>query len=176
MSNIDELSLGETSTTTDEASVDEAVKSFDLQSFIAGVRPGKVTVALYSRPDLEAHIGRVRSDGLDALNAGNKLGFEEASKRLVELQTKYAASRMDVTLEERSEDWQARKIEELKKEGIIDKKRLTLFLLAAQIVEPLGLTGEDLEQLAEVIPTQVKRLVAAWGELQNQPIEGLPGF
>ena len=157
---------------------DTAVKDFDLRAWIEGVRSARATVRLYSRPDLDEQVQALAADMFEAMNSGDKATQRKCEAKIVALKKKYFAASIDVVLEERSRDWQARKTAELKQAGITSERELTLALVAEQIVEPEGaFTGEDLASLAEVIPRQINGLVEAWGKLSGvTDVKGLPTF
>lgn len=157
---------------------DTAVKGFDLQAWIEGVRSARAMVRLYARPDLDEQVQALAADMFEAMNSGDKATQRKCEAKIVALKKQYFAASIDVVLEERSRDWQARKTAELKQAGVAGDRELTLALVAEQIVEPAGsFTGEDLAGLAEVIPRQINGLVEAWGKLSGvTDVKGLPTF
>lgn len=157
---------------------DTAVKGFDLQAWIEGVRSARATVRLYSRPDLDQQVQALAAELFEAMNTADKVAQRRLEAKILAVKKKYFAASIDVVLEERSRDWQARKTAELKQAGVAGDRELTLALVAEQIVEPEGaFTGEDLAGLAEVIPRQINGLVEAWGKLSGvTDVKGLPTF
>lgn len=175
----DEVSLGEPS----EASVEdlegqfeEAVEKFDVQKFLEGARSARVTVRLYARPDLDARITKERTAMFEAMQAGNQMRVKACEREINALQDAFFRQALDVTLEERSREWQARKRLELKNAGVSDERRIVFELIAAQMLEPNRFTAEELAGLHETIPGQIKGLVEAWAELSNTDPAGLPVF
>lgn len=173
-----ELSLSEVA--VDEVlakrDADRAIKGFDLRAWIDGVRSARTLVRLYARPDLDEQIQAVGTQILEAMHLGDKARIAELKERELELKREFLSASLDIVLEERSKEWQARKMVELKEAGVTDSKLLTLSVMAAQIVEPEGgFTGEDLLALTEVIPKQVNTLVEAWGRLSGES-KGFPTF
>lgn len=173
----EEESLGQ-ATTPGEESLGDAVKKFDLKGFIQGVRPGRVSYRLYSRTDLDEEISRLRAEAMEVLTSGQNYRAQALNRKLKEAQEAYFAQSIDLVLEERSRDWTVRTTAELKQAGVSGHD-ITLGLVAGQIVEPAGVTGEDLRELAEKIPGQINGLVKAWGELQRlseEQAKSLPVF
>lgn len=163
-----------------EESLGEAVEKFDLQRFIEGARSARATVRLYSRPDLDEEIGLIRQDLFEAAASGDHRRQVELKKRLEDAQHAYFAQSIDLVIEERSKDWQARQTKAIKEaRPDISRRDLTLELVARQIIAPYRFTGRDLSEIAEVIPSQVNRVIRAWAELQQvSPEEArvLPAF
>lgn len=155
----------------------EATKNFDLKAWIEGVRSARTTVRIYARADLDVHIQRVAAELAEAQQLGLVSLVKERQRKLKALRQQYFAASLDIVLEERSKEWQARKMRELQDAGVTDQKALTLGIVAAQIVDPEGaFTGDDLLELAEVIPSQVRRLVDAWGQISGVSQDALPVF
>ena len=174
-----ELSLSEVA--VDEVlakrDADRAIKGFDLRAWIDGVRSARTTVRLYSRPDLDVHIQRTVAELDEARQLGVMSLVKERQRKLVELKREYFAHSLDVVLEERSKEWQARQTRRFQDAGVTGSRALTLHLVASQIVEPAGeFTGEDLVELSEIIPSQVRGLVDAWGQISGVPAKDLPVF
>lgn len=158
--------------------LDRAAADFDLKAWIEGVRSARTTVRLYSRPDLDERIQVIGAQIVEAMNLGERHRIPALKDKSKALMREFVASSLDIVLEERSREWQARKTAELKAAGVQGERAITLGLVAAQIVDPEGaFTGEDLAGLAEVIPSQVNHLVASWGKLSGQSDgKGLPTF
>ena len=135
-------------------------------------------IRLYARPDLDQQIQAASAEMFEAMQTGDKLRQRALERKIVDVKKQYFSESIDIVLEERSKEWQARKTAELKQAGVEGNKALTLGLVASQIVEPAdAFTGSDLLELAEVIPAQINELVEAWGRLSGQSdSKGLPTF
>lgn len=157
---------------------DAASKGFDLKAWIQGVRGARAMIRLYARPDLDQQIQAASAEMFEAMQTGDKLRQRALERKIVDVKKQYFSESIDIVLEERSKEWQARKTAELKQAGVEGNKALTLGLVASQIVEPAdAFTGSDLLELAEVIPAQINELVEAWGRLSGQSdSKGLPTF
>ena len=190
MSVEDELSMGEASpvepveeapeqveqsiTESDQEPLDPA--GFDFKAFVEGTRTARVSHRLYSRADLDVEIAAAANDLHEALSLGVRGLIVEREKRVQALKRKYFASGMDVVLEERSKDWQARETKRLKAAGVTGDHEIVLGLIAGQVVSPHGVTRELLGEFREVAPGQIKNLVNTWRQLQNLDSKGLPVF
>lgn len=186
MSLEDELSISETSPVSEDLEkterekkieIDEELENFDFQAFLATARRNSTTVRLYSRGDLNYKIALIRNQAMEAMQRGDANGVKTCTEKLEKLQKEYLASYLDIKIEEASKDEQAVFLQKIKAEhGVLGEKEKTLHLIAAQIVEPKGLSGDDLVHLSTVMPVQISELVKAWAELQKLEIDGLPVF
>ena len=162
----EELSLGEAHPVNTEESLGDPGE-FDFATFLEGVRSRCKTVRVYARHDLEAQIDALRAKALDLMNAGRVSELAGVEKEMKQLADKHAKHALDIVLEERSRDWQARKVKELKAEGITGDHRLEIHLIAAHVVAPEGVDGALLEELAERAPGEMMRVAKAWAELHR---------
>lgn len=187
MSVEDELSMGEASPVeqVDEAPEQAVTDSeqelldpagFDFKAFVEGTRTARVSHRLYSRADLDVEIAAAANDLHEALSLGVRGLIVEREKRVQALKRQYFASGMDVVLEERSRDWQARETKKLKAAGVTGEHEIVLGLIAGQVVSPAGVTADLLSEFREVAPGQIKNLVNTWRQLQNLEAKGLPVF
>ena len=147
MSVEDELSMGEASPVeqVDEApeQVEQSITEsgqepldpagFDFKAFVEGTRTARVSHRLYSRADLDVEIAAAANDLHEALSLGVRGLIVEREKRVQALKKQYFASGMDVVLEEKSKDWQARETKRLKDAGVTGEHEDHL----------LGLLGAD---------------------------------
>ncbi|MBM9432337.1 hypothetical protein [Flaviflexus equikiangi] len=156
--------------------VDEAAKDFDFEAFVSGVRSARISYRLYGRPDLDVQISALSNDLREAIGVGSSSLMRELKRKIIAVKEDYFASAMDVVIEERSTDWQAREKKLMVEAGITDPHRQVLELVARQVVEPSGVTADLLEQFKTISPTQIQGLVSAWSTLQNIDPKGLPVF
>lgn len=155
---------------------DNAARDFNFEAFVSGVRSARVSYRLYGRPDLDVQISALSNDLREAVGLGVPSLMRELKRKIVAVKEEYFASAMDVVLEERSTDWQAREKKLMVEAGITDPHRQVLELVARQTVEPVGVSADLLEQFREISPTQIQGLVHAWSTLQNIDQKGLPVF
>ena len=159
-----------------KADLDEAAAEFDFAAVVKGSRPGRVSYRLYSRPDLDVQISAFASDLAEAISRGATSQAREISERIKALKAQYHAASMDVVIEERSSDWQAREKKQLNNNGVTGEHSLVLGLIAEQVESPAGVTRELLEEFRKISPRQIKGLVKAWADLHGIPDKGLPVF
>lgn len=178
MSINDELSMNEVAPEVIEDSrenIEEQVANFDFQDFLSKAARDRATVRLYSRGDLNQQATLVRTQLFEAMQRGQTVRQKQLAEKLDEITEAYFRQYLDFTLEESTPREQATVLRKIKEKGITDSAVQQLHLIAAQIVEPAGVRGEDLEDLANLIPSQIKLLVKAWQELQRIE-ENLPAF
>lgn len=174
-----ERALAEQAAAEERAKVSAAVEAFDLQDFISSMERRSVTVRLYARGDFDREVSVLKAEGLEHLQAGRTLLFKQNRERLTELVAEYHRQSIDITLEEWTKAEQAVELKKIRAAGVEGDAMQTLHLIAAQISDPSELRGDGatLEQFAKVIPSQVRALVRAWGELQELEQAGsVPGF
>lgn len=174
----EEMSLGESRRPTVEErdAYDEQVAKFDLQDFINSIHTSQVTVRLYSRGDLEERISRLRHKQLEQFQRGDLIGQRETGKKIQNLIAEYHAQYLDVTLAEASKAQQALAVKEARAAGVTNRNHMTLWVIASQIVEPVEIDGPMLIAWSQEIPSQIRSLVKAWGQLQDLDVDGLPSF
>lgn len=178
MSIDDELSIGETvDEIKPEESLSDPVADFNLKAFMEGIRPGRVTVRLYARPDLDQQITQINSDAYEAQIRGDRVRLRELDNQKRILEEAFFKHSLDLVIEERSKEWQADMRRVIRTQGVTDDRLETLSLIAKQIVQPAGaVTGDDLLQMSTIIPTQIRQLVEAWASLHKMGNVGLPVF
>lgn len=174
----EETSLGESRRPTAEErdAYDEQVAKFDLQDFINSIHTSQVTVRLYSRGDLEERISRLRHKLLEQFQRGDLTGQREIGEKIQTLIAEYHAQYLDITLAEASKAQQALAVKEARAAGVTNRNHTTLWIIASQIVEPAEIDGPLLIAWSQQIPSQIKSLVKAWGQLQKLDVDGLPAF
>lgn len=131
--------------------------TFDLDRWVQGVLPTRRSVTVYQRPDLLAQI--------DDLAAREAVARREDRDALVaqatELTDKLRESAVRFVIEGRTSAWVVDYAKSLEAQGVKDSTDVILHQLAAQVVEPVGVTFEHLKTLAEVTEPQVSRMVEA---------------
>ncbi|WP_461005082.1 hypothetical protein [Trueperella pyogenes] len=163
---INEQSLAESFVPEDEASLGDP-GAFDMAAFVNGVRSRRRVVRIYGRGDLEAKADMIRADMHDALMQGNQNLVSELTHRLKKVQAEIQDAALNVVLEERSHEWQARKLEEIKAAGVTSEVDQQFHLVASQIVDPVEVDGQMLAEFAKVIPGEVTRIMKAWADLSG---------
>lgn len=154
--------------------------TFDIASWIAGVKSTIRSVTLYQRPDLLAEAdelerkiaiaGRARppqGDGEDTLGEDDDL--TQLTDRLTAVLRDFSASAMTFRVQGRTDEWRDAAEKRLKKAGVRDETELVLRQLAESIVSPAGITYEHLAHLNEVSQPQVKMLLVAWQMANSAP-------
>lgn len=143
----------ETPEVTLEAAPDP--KTFDFAAFVAGIRPTRRALTIYSRSDLAAERD-VLTARIGESQDAKRPAKERAAmqKRLKEITEEIAEAAIDVVVEARSEEWRNRLNKALVDDGVDDTLVRTSHIIAEQVVEPEGVTGELLEQIRKVSEPQ----------------------
>lgn len=136
---------------------------FDLSKWVAGVLPTRRSATLYQRADLLAEIDRV----VAAEAVAPKGERADLAARAAELTEELRASGVLFVVEGRTSSWAQDHAARLKDAGVTDATDVLLHQLAAQIVEPAGVTFEMLKRLAEVAEPQVSKLWSQALEANN---------
>lgn len=157
--------MTDTSGITDVNAVDatngnDQPEKFDLASWVAGFQPTRKACVLYGRTDLLAVIdrldGEARLPGLS--DEEKKKILDEANKTLAELK----ASGVEFVVQTLSVHAQKRLVDDLRAQYGADGEKVThdmeCAFIAAHIVEPTGVTGEDIARLYDASPAQVEKL------------------
>lgn len=153
-----------------EATLD--VETFDLAEWIAGVRPTRRAVTLYARGDLLADIDLLSERIRLARLAGDDTTADRAT--LSEVYEALAASALDVVVEARSLEAVKAVTDAMPSDAtVLDQNLATI---AAQIVEPAGLTTEMLRTVWQSQPHQVDLLLAACREANLKAPKVTPPF
>src|SRR5690606_37209658 len=152
---------------------DVTAEDFDIDAFVAGVRPTMRAVKIYARPDLLAPITELeaRIQHHDAqVEAGEapETDRDEMIDEIEELQDQFFASGKWFHVRGRSDSWREGTKKTLKKAGASDNDA-TLEMVAASIVTPTGVTKKHLKAIQEVNEVEVKKLVVAWTMACHQP-------
>lgn len=130
-------------------------KDFDFAAFVAGIRPTRRAVTIYSRGDLAAERDLLRARIAESEDVGAPAKDRaEMRKRLKEITQEIADESIDVVVEGRSSEWVRRLNEALVKDGVEDLAVRTSHIIAEQTVEPGGVTAELLEQIRKVSEPQ----------------------
>ena len=155
-----------------------SVEKFDFAAFVAGAKPTRRAVTLYARGDLRASLDRTAEDIDLAEKAGDKKRAGELRKQGQQILDEMTApgSVIDVVVEGRSDDWVKDFNDALEKDGVEDDTEKVMRRVAAQVVEPEGVTYELLESFRQVAEPQVKRLVVAVSMANSQPVEVTADF
>lgn len=131
--------------------------SFDFGKWVRGVLPTRRSVVVYQRPDLLARIDELAAREAVARGEDRQRLAEEATDLTDELRE----SAVTFVVEGRTSAWVMEQEKRAKSDGLTDPTDILLSQLAAQIVEPAGVTFDHLKALAEVTEPQVVRLVEA---------------
>jgi len=165
-----DLTEGIRDVTPDDALSEE---KFDFAAFVAGAKPTRRAVTLYARGDLKAQLDRVAEELTLAEKAGDTkraAQLRKDGKQVVDEMSAPGAV-IDVVIEGRSDDWLTRTGDALEKDGVTDEAEKVLRRVAAQVVEPEGVTYELLEQFRQVSEPQVRKVVVAATLANSQPVD-----
>lgn len=138
----------------------DAPGKFDLASWIAGFQPTRKSCVLYGRTDLLATIDRLDAEAsLPGLAGEEKRRIlDEANATLDELK----ASGVEFIVQTMSIHAQKRLVDELREQYGADGEKIThemeCAFIAAHIVEPTGVTADDIARLYDASPAQVEKL------------------
>ena len=157
--------MTDTSAITDTNPVDatngnDRPEKFDLASWIAGFQPTRKSCVLYGRTDLLATIDRLDAEAsLPGLDGEEKRRIlNEANATLDELK----ASGVEFVVQTLSIHAQKRLVDELREQYGADGETIThemeCAFIAAHIVEPTGVTADDIAHLYDASPAQVEKL------------------
>lgn len=149
----------------DEAVVQ--VEGFNLEQWVAGVRPIRRTVIMYSRLDLMGERDELGAALEDARAVGDNDAIGRLHEQIDELTEEILASRMFVTLEGVTSSRFKEIVAEAKDLGL-DSTDVFLYQIAAQIVEPKGLDWETFKRLDDMLPTQTSKVAQAWTAINNE--------
>jgi len=143
-------------------------KTFDFAGFVAGIRPTRRAVTIYSRGDLAAErdLLSARLREAEDMQAPAK-ERTELRKQLKTVTREMADSAIDVVVEGRSSEWAKKLRDALVKDGVEDAMVRTSYIIAEQIVQPEGVTGELLEQIRQVSEPQWSLLTHAAAAANN---------
>lgn len=147
---------------------------FNLQAFIRGVRPTRRSVRLYQQADVISQLEKL-AEQIEQLPDGPEV--DALIDQAQELQRIFHAGGVWFTVEKRSGEWV--KAFRDRTSAAIGKTadsedgamHIQLHQLAAQIVEPAGVTAEDLYQLYEANEGEVAKLLVALTMVNEQIAE-----
>ena len=143
------------------------VEGFNLEQWVAGVRPIRRTVTLYSRLDLMGERDELGAALEDARAAGDNDAIGALHEQIDELTEQILGSRMFVTIEGVTASRFKEIVAEAKDLGL-DSTDVFLYQIAAQIVEPKGLDWETFKRLDDMLPTQTSKVAQAWTAINNE--------
>lgn len=148
---------------------------FNLQAFVRGVRPTRRSVKLYQQADLVSQLEKL-ADQIEQLPDGPQV--DALIDQAEDLQAKFLSGGVWFTVEKRSSEWvQAYRERTAAAAGLKNtdteqaKMQLMLHQLAAQIVEPAGVTVEDLRAMYDQNEGEVSKLVVAMTMVNEQVAE-----
>lgn len=153
--NTDAIASDDVEDRTDGADKPE---KFDLSAWMAGFQPTRKACVLYGRTDLLAVIDRLDEEArLPGLSDERKKELlDEANATLAELKV----SGVEFVVQTMSVYAQKELLEKLGHAGKDDPvtHEMECAFIAAHIVEPTGVTGEDIAGLYKASPLQVEKL------------------
>lgn len=145
-------------------------ETFDLAAWIAGARPTRRSVTVYSRLDLAAELDVLNDEIQYRKSVGQSV--RELKERALQVAEDMQASAMTVTVEARTHEAIERAVEGIDEN---DVAAYNLAAITAHIVEPKGFTPELLAEFNEVSPLQVNRIMRACTEADaNAPEVTVP--
>ena len=145
---------------TDATNGGDTPERFDLASWVAGFQPTRKACVLYGRTDLLAVIDRLDEEArLPGLSDDRKKELlDEANATLAELKD----SGVEFVVQTLSVHAQKRLVDELRDQYGGDGENVThemeCAFIAAHIVEPTGVTANDIARLYDASPAQVEKL------------------
>ena len=155
---------------TPEVTLEDAPdpKTFDFAAFVAGIRPTRRAVTIYSRGDLAAERDLLAARISESQDAQRPAKERTAmQKRLKEITEEITASAIDVVVEGRSSEWVSKLNQALVKDGVDDGVVRSSHIIAEQVVQPEGVTAELLEQIRKVSEPQWVALSQATTSANN---------
>lgn len=157
---------------TDEEAL--TVDGFNLEQWVAGVRPTRRATVVYARADLLAQIDVLAERAVVAKAAGDDVEVASLAAQVADIRGELEASGLDVVVEATSETVRGRLREDL---GIVDGEQpteeQTCAFIAAHIVEPPGFTGAMVEAINRVSPHQVMKIASAM-RIANETAPSIP--
>ena len=152
---------------------DVTAEDFDIDAFVAGVRPSTHAVKIYARADLLAPIAELderiqRHDAQVAAGEDSDIDVDDLIEQVEQMQDEFLASGRWFHVRGRSDAWREGVQKKLKKAGASENDA-TLEMVAASIVTPSGVTKKHLKAIQEVNEAEVKKLVVAWTMACHQP-------
>lgn len=159
---------------------DVSAEDFDIDAFVAGVRPSTRAVKIYARADLLAPIAELeeRIRRYDAqVDAGEDPDEDrdDLIEQIEALQDEFLASGKWFHVRGRSDAWRDGVKKKLKKAGASEND-IVLEQVAASIVIPSGVTKKHLKAIQEINEAEVKKLVVAWQFACTQPTKATAPF
>lgn len=159
---------------------DVTAEDFDIDAFVAGVRPATRAVKIYARADLLAPIAELderiqRHDAQAQAGEDPDEDADELIEQIEALQDEFLASGKWFHVRGRSDAWRDGLKKKLKKAGASDND-ITLEMVAASIVTPSGVTKKHLKAIQEINEAEVKKLVVAWQFACTQPTKATAPF
>lgn len=135
----------------------DSPEKFDLSAWMAGFQPTRKSCVLYGRTDLLAVIDRLDEEArLPGLSDDRKKELlDEANETLAELK----ASGVEFIVQTMSVYAQKKLLDDMGyKDGDKVTHEMECQFIAAHVVEPTGVTGDDIRGLYAASPLQVEKL------------------
>lgn len=152
-----------------------APADFNLQAFIRGVRPTRRSVRLFQQADLVGQLEKLAQQ-IEDLPDGPEV--DALVDQAVELQAMFHAGGVWFTVEKRSSEWvknfrdkTAAQLGYTSTDSEEAKMQLLLHQLAAQLVEPAGVTAEDLYAIYTANEGEVSKMIVALTMVNEQIAE-----
>lgn len=170
----DEMSLDEKTPAEKESDLEERARSFDLEAWLNGLSRLRRAVTLYSDLGANAELDVLRTRETELRESGaSRDEIEEVAARRRQVAKRITDSAVDVVLEGRSAEW----LNEMRRKVTAEGKEPTaglLEIIAAQIVQPEGITADVLAVINEKSPGQMANLMNQWKQLQTESGVELP--
>jgi len=142
-----------------DATEEQDPKTFDFAAFVAGMRPVRRAVTIYARGDLAAERDLLVSRLREAEDAQAPAKVRaELKKQLKAVTDEISSQAIDLVIEGRTDEWKKRLNAALVEDGVTDVTVRTSYIIAEQVVQPEGVTGELLEQIRKVSEPQWSRM------------------
>lgn len=167
----------------DETDEDPNPDDFSLDDFLAGARPALRSIRLFMRPDLIADLDELAAT-IDRLPDDDDR-LPDLVQRFNDTRDAFYASGRRFVVQSRSGEWIEKVNRDMahargfkvREDGTLSNgngndaaarrsqalQDITCELLARQIVSPAGVTAAKLAELAELLPTEFAKLLAAQG-------------
>lgn len=140
---------------------------FDFASWLRGVKPIKRTVVLYQRLDLLSDRDVLAAE-LDQVKYVDQKQAEALREQIQEITEQILNTRMLVTVQAVTTTRYRELLAEINKRDYKGNDERAVFdLMAAQVVEPEGITGAWLQQFDQVAPVQCAKIATAIEQINS---------
>lgn len=163
----DELTMNDLNLTHTNPDASITPETFDLAAWIAGVTPVERTVTVYAHGHLFAVLSALEAEYNEAKAAVNVDDMRAAKDKMRTVANQIRETALDITVQGRSNDWVQRFRANCEERGL-DGDETTLEQLAAQIIEPEGITPAMLATMRDRIEPQVVALLQAVAAVNTQ--------